>query len=377
LNFLLDQGGVTVAPDGTLSVAPAKIRGAVEELTRRIMTLQAHGDYDAAKALVATGVVRPEIQKLLDKLDEVPCRHRAAVHHRRGTGAAIPVVRASKTPAKAASRKPASRGAARRGSASRVRWWPRLLIVAAAIALVFVPAPESASTVDRLYSRGVYGLLQPLLTSISSLLPVAWLDLLLAGAFIWLVLRCRAIARAAGSARRQTVVALVADLVTAIAALYIVFLAAWGLNYRRLPITATLDFDQKRVTREAVERFAARAVDELNRLYMRAHADPSATATLAAVRVHLAPGLHESAARSRRHTHRHARSAEALVALAVLSLGDGGRDDQSVRPRGARQSGSRSYRASLRRRARVGPPGRLGARERSEPRRLDDLHGGG
>jgi hypothetical protein len=72
LNFLLDQGGVTVAPDGTLSVAPAKIRVAVEELTRRIMTLQAHGDYDAAKALVATGVVRPEIQKLLDKLDEVP-----------------------------------------------------------------------------------------------------------------------------------------------------------------------------------------------------------------------------------------------------------------------------------------------------------------
>src|SRR6185436_17644834 len=127
------------------------------------------------------------------------------------------VVRASKTPAKAP-RKPASRGAARRGIAGRVRWWPRLLIMAAAIALVFVPAPESASTVDRLYSRGVYGLLQPLLTSISSLIPVAWLDLLLVGAFIWLVLRCRAIARVTGSTRRHTVVALVADLVTAVAA---------------------------------------------------------------------------------------------------------------------------------------------------------------
>ena len=72
MNFLLDQGAVTVASDGTLSVAPAKIRGAVEELTRRIMTLQANGDYEAAKALVATGVVRPEIQKLLDKLGDVP-----------------------------------------------------------------------------------------------------------------------------------------------------------------------------------------------------------------------------------------------------------------------------------------------------------------
>src|SRR5207342_1479799 len=73
--------------------------------------------------------------------------------------------------------------------------------------------------------------------------------------------------------------------------LYVVFLAAWGLNYRRLPITTTLDFDRKRVTRAAVERFAARAVEEINRLYLRAHADPSATATLAAVRVHLAPAF--------------------------------------------------------------------------------------
>jgi len=137
----------------------------------------------------------------------------------------------------------------------------------------------------------VYGLFQPLVTSISSLLPVAWLDLLLLGAFIWLVVRSRRVARAAGPVRRQALVALAADVVTAIAALYIVFLAAWGLNYRRLPITATLDFDQARVTREAVERLAVRAVDELNRLHARAHADAFATATLAAVRVHLAPAF--------------------------------------------------------------------------------------
>jgi uncharacterized protein DUF3810 len=156
---------------------------------------------------------------------------------------------------------------------------------------VFVPAPESAASVDRYYSRGVYGLFQPLLTSVSSLLPVAWLDLLLLGALIGLVLRCRGVARAVGPARRQALVALAADVVTAIAALYIVFLLAWGLNYRRLPITATLDFDRKRVTREAVERLGVRAVDQLNRLYARAHADPSAIATLAAVRVHLAPAF--------------------------------------------------------------------------------------
>ena len=159
------------------------------------------------------------------------------------------------------------------------------------MALIFVPSPDSAATVDRLYSRGVYGLLQPLVTSVSSLLPVACLDLLLLGAFLWLVLRCRGVVRASGTTRSQAVVALAGDLVAAIAALYIVFLAVWGLNYRRLPITATLDFDRKRVTSEAVERFTDRAVDELNRLHARAHADPSAMATLAAVRVHLAPAF--------------------------------------------------------------------------------------
>jgi hypothetical protein len=36
------------------------------------MVLQAHGDYAAAKALVATGVVRPEVQRVLDRLSDIP-----------------------------------------------------------------------------------------------------------------------------------------------------------------------------------------------------------------------------------------------------------------------------------------------------------------
>ncbi len=73
LNFLLDQGAVTVAPDGTFAVVPATIKGAVEALTRQIMTLQAAGDYAAAKRLIDTlGLVRPEVQRVLDRLAAVP-----------------------------------------------------------------------------------------------------------------------------------------------------------------------------------------------------------------------------------------------------------------------------------------------------------------
>jgi hypothetical protein len=73
LNYFLDHGGVTVAPDGTFAVNAAKIRQNVSDLTRDIMTLQAMGDYAAAQGLIKKlGVVRPDVQKVLERLKTVP-----------------------------------------------------------------------------------------------------------------------------------------------------------------------------------------------------------------------------------------------------------------------------------------------------------------
>jgi hypothetical protein len=73
LNYLLDQGGFRVSSDGTFAVDPAKIRDGVAALTRDIMTLQAEGAYDKAKALIdRLGVMRPETQRVLDRLLDVP-----------------------------------------------------------------------------------------------------------------------------------------------------------------------------------------------------------------------------------------------------------------------------------------------------------------
>ena len=72
LNFLLDQGAFVVGADGTFAINPAKMRAAVEALTRQIMTLQANGDYTAAAALAATATIRPEVQRVLDRLADVP-----------------------------------------------------------------------------------------------------------------------------------------------------------------------------------------------------------------------------------------------------------------------------------------------------------------
>ncbi len=73
LNYLLDAGAFKTRPDGTFTVDNAKIGDAVAALTRDIMTLQAEGDYAKAKGMIDKfGIVRPEVQKVLDKLTGVP-----------------------------------------------------------------------------------------------------------------------------------------------------------------------------------------------------------------------------------------------------------------------------------------------------------------
>ena len=73
LNYFLDHGGVTVAPDGTFAVTPGRIRQNVIDLTRDIMTMEATGAYvDAKQMIEKMAVVRPPIQRVLDRLVNVP-----------------------------------------------------------------------------------------------------------------------------------------------------------------------------------------------------------------------------------------------------------------------------------------------------------------
>jgi hypothetical protein len=73
LNYLLDAGAFKTRQDATFTVDNAKIGDAVTALTRDIMTLQAEGSYAKGKELIdRLGVVRPDVQKVLDKLANVP-----------------------------------------------------------------------------------------------------------------------------------------------------------------------------------------------------------------------------------------------------------------------------------------------------------------
>jgi hypothetical protein len=73
LNRLLDDGAFRVNADGTFAVDDAKIREAVTTLTRDLMTLQAEGNYARAKEMLTKyGVVRPDVERVLNRLKDVP-----------------------------------------------------------------------------------------------------------------------------------------------------------------------------------------------------------------------------------------------------------------------------------------------------------------
>jgi Peptidase family M49 len=73
LNFLIDQRAILVNPDSTFAINRDRVKEGIAALTRDIMTIQAEGDYAKAKALGdRLGVVRPEVQRALEKLQEVP-----------------------------------------------------------------------------------------------------------------------------------------------------------------------------------------------------------------------------------------------------------------------------------------------------------------
>ena len=146
--------------------------------------------------------------------------------------------------------------------------WAAAFVVATVAALAPLPAP----LVERWYSRGLFPLLQRVLTSASNAVPFALFDVLWIGgvacAAVLAYRRIRAHGWRAGAIR------VVVTLVCAAVLVYLAFLAGWGLNYRRVPLVDKVIFDERRVTPEAHEQLGDRAVTLLNTYYGAAHERP-------------------------------------------------------------------------------------------------------
>ncbi|MEO6212294.1 MAG: DUF3810 family protein [Vicinamibacterales bacterium] len=150
-----------------------------------------------------------------------------------------------------------------------------LLILA--LGAAFVPLPAAA--VERIFSGGIYPVIQRTLTRISNLSPVALLDVTVGMLLVvWLL---RLIVRARSAGRKTSAAAALLRLGRAGAVLYLLFLALWGLNYRRVPLEEKLDFNRSRITTERAGELAGEAARRVNALHSAAHAQRVDRARLA------------------------------------------------------------------------------------------------
>lgn len=126
--------------------------------------------------------------------------------------------------------------------------------------------------VERWYSSAFYPASQHIVTSISNLTPIAFLDCAVAAALIGLgVLWWSAFAKATAGKKRRVVRAGVITLTGAVG-IYILFQLVWGLNYQRVKLADKLELDRPAPSTADVVRLGDASVTRLNALHDAAHA---------------------------------------------------------------------------------------------------------
>ena len=73
-NYLTDLGAIKFnEKTGTFSVDHTKVKEAVRKLTHDLLTIEAEGSYEKAKAILDKyALIRPPMKQALDRLTDVP-----------------------------------------------------------------------------------------------------------------------------------------------------------------------------------------------------------------------------------------------------------------------------------------------------------------
>jgi hypothetical protein len=119
--------------------------------------------------------------------------------------------------------------------------------------------------VETLYSNGFYPRMAEVVKPLTRWWPIPALDLLLITVAIGLPALWIWRIRAAGAGQRRSGAGRAAiDTGTLAAAALCAFELLWGLNYQRVPLTAKLDWDEKRASPQAARALAWSAIEHLN-----------------------------------------------------------------------------------------------------------------
>jgi Protein of unknown function (DUF3810) len=145
----------------------------------------------------------------------------------------------------------------------------RLAAVVAAGIAAAVPIPSAL--VEAWFSTGIYPRIQRVVTPVSNLMPIAWLDVLSLAAAAWLAWAWWRALRRDGTPRLPRVAQTAAGTLFVAACCYLVFLALWGFNYRRVSMSARLALETDQPVTADVATLGRDVATRLNGLYAPAH----------------------------------------------------------------------------------------------------------
>jgi hypothetical protein len=146
----------------------------------------------------------------------------------------------------------------------------RLAVIGIAALSAIVPVPPAV--VEQYYSNGAFPLLQRAMTAFSNVWSIALIDVAVVVLATWLFFQIVGIFVLKGRfGWGAAILRTLLSIATVAAIVYLLFVAIWGLNYRRVPIAEKVRFEPDRVTLAAALALAQTTVDRVNDLHASAH----------------------------------------------------------------------------------------------------------
>ena len=151
---------------------------------------------------------------------------------------------------------------------------PRLIgeITLASVVGLAAFVPTRPELVERWFSLGLYPPIQRTTTSLSNLLPLAFLDVLsvsVVAVSAWML--SRTLRNAWQTRQVSRLLATVRGVVGTAGIAYLAFLLMWGFNYRRVPMADRLQLVAAQPTPESVAELGHEATRQMNALHDDAH----------------------------------------------------------------------------------------------------------
>jgi hypothetical protein len=72
INFLIEHGALRASSGGEFEIDYSRIKDAVRDLDRALLTVEGHGDFAGAEKLLALATIRPQTRAALERLSDLP-----------------------------------------------------------------------------------------------------------------------------------------------------------------------------------------------------------------------------------------------------------------------------------------------------------------